>query len=91
VKKLPIYFWLLLAVFVLRLGLVFLFPPTADEAYYLLWAKHLSLSYVDHPPMVAFLNFIFTRLPIDLLIASRIGAMVLGLLITGVIYKISNS
>jgi len=91
VKKLPVYFWLLALVFVLRLFLVFLFPPTADEAYYLLWAKHLSLSYVDHPPMIAFLNFIFTKLPVDPLIASRLGCILLSLGIATVIYKISNS
>ncbi len=90
-KKLPVYFWLLAAVFVLRLFLVFLFPPTADEAYYLLWAKHLSLSYVDHPPMISFLNFIFTKLPIDPLLASRLGCVLLSLGIAAVIYKISNS
>jgi 4-amino-4-deoxy-L-arabinose transferase-like glycosyltransferase len=37
-----------------------LFPLTADESYYWLWSKHLALSYVDHPPMVAIFNFIFT-------------------------------
>jgi 4-amino-4-deoxy-L-arabinose transferase-like glycosyltransferase len=91
VKKLPVYFYLLAGVFVLRLFLVFLFPPTADEVYYLLWAKHLSLSYVDHPPMIAFLNFIFTKAPIDPLIASRLGCVLLSLGIAAVIYKISNS
>ncbi len=25
-----------------------------DEAYYWLWSKHLSLSYYDHPPMIAY-------------------------------------
>lgn len=90
-KKLPIYFWLLASVFVLRLALVFLFPPTADEAYYLLWAKHLSLSYVDHPPMISFLNYIFTKLPIDPLVASRLGGLLIAGLIAWVIYKISNS
>lgn len=85
------HLYLLIGVFVLRFFLVFLFPPTADEAYYLLWAKHLSLSYVDHPPMIAFLNFIFTRLPIDPLLASRLGCVLLSLGIAGVIYKISNS
>jgi hypothetical protein len=28
-------------------------PLTEDEAYYRLWAQHLSFGYLDHPPMVA--------------------------------------
>jgi 4-amino-4-deoxy-L-arabinose transferase-like glycosyltransferase len=28
-------------------------PLTEDEAYYRLWAEHLSAGYFDHPPMVA--------------------------------------
>jgi 4-amino-4-deoxy-L-arabinose transferase-like glycosyltransferase len=28
-------------------------PLTEDEAYYRLWAEHLSFGYFDHPPMVA--------------------------------------
>lgn len=26
-----------------------------DEAYYWVWSRHLSMSYVDHPPMIAWL------------------------------------
>src|SRR5947208_13436258 len=28
-------------------------PLTEDEAYYRLWAQHLQLGYLDHPPMIA--------------------------------------
>lgn len=31
-----------------------------DEAYYWDWSRHLSLSYLDHPPMIAYLIRIFT-------------------------------
>lgn len=30
-------------------------PLHFDEAYYLLWTKHLAWSYFDHPPMIAWL------------------------------------
>ena len=40
--------------FVLRLAVAAITPLSADEAYYWLWSKHLALSYLDHPPMVAF-------------------------------------
>lgn len=53
-------FVFLLIMTVVRIGLAMLFPITADESYYWLWTRHLSLSYVEHPPMVAWLNFIAT-------------------------------
>lgn len=31
------------------------FPPVEDELYYWTWAKHLSPSFFDHPPFVAWL------------------------------------
>ena len=33
-----------------------------DEAYYWYWSKHLDWSYVDHPPMVAYIMALFTSL-----------------------------
>ena len=33
-----------------------------DEAYYWYWAKHLDWSYMDHPPMVAYVMAFFTWL-----------------------------
>lgn len=37
-------------------------PPAEDELYYWTWAKNLSLSYFDHPPMVAWWISLSTRL-----------------------------
>jgi len=34
----------------------------ADEAYYWLWSRHLAAGYFDHPPMVAWLVWLSTRL-----------------------------
>jgi 4-amino-4-deoxy-L-arabinose transferase-like glycosyltransferase len=80
---------LLIITALLRLGLAVLFPLTADEAYYWLWSKHLSLSYVDHPPMVALINFISTSGK-ESLLGIRLGAVFLCLLITFFIYLISK-
>lgn len=33
-----------------------------DEAYYWVWSRHLSLSYLDHPPMIAYLIWASTKL-----------------------------
>jgi dolichol-phosphate mannosyltransferase len=35
-------------------------PVIDDEAYYWLWSRHLSLSYLDHPPLVAWLDAVTT-------------------------------
>jgi 4-amino-4-deoxy-L-arabinose transferase-like glycosyltransferase len=53
--------WIFLAAAtILRIALSSLFPLSADESYYWLWAKHLDWSYVDHPPMVAVINYLTT-------------------------------
>jgi hypothetical protein len=44
----------LLAISIFRIIIGNMFPITADEAYYWLWSKHLALSYVDHPSIVAY-------------------------------------
>ena len=64
-----------------RLVLALLFPLTADESYYWLWSKHLALSYVDHPPVVAYLNFLFT-LGQPTIFGLRLGAAFIFLLIS---------
>jgi len=80
--------WTLLIIFfIVRMALSLLFPLTADESYYWLWSKHLSLSYVDHPPMVAYINFLFT-FGQEFLFGVRLGANVLFFLISSLFYLI---
>ncbi len=40
----------------LKLAALFFGEPHADEAYYWLWGQHLSLSYLDHAPLHAWLQ-----------------------------------
>lgn len=78
--------WIFLAVATLvRIVLSSLFPLSADESYYWLWSKHLALSYVDHPPMVAYINFL-TTFGRENLFALRLGANILVLLTSILIY-----
>ena len=65
-KEMPPFRWDVAALLVLAytlllrlafLGLVNLIP---EEAYYWNYAQHLDLSYLDHPPMVAWLIWVFT-------------------------------
>jgi 4-amino-4-deoxy-L-arabinose transferase-like glycosyltransferase len=44
--------WLALAV---KTALLPFVPITPDEAYYFAWARHPALSYLDHPPFIAWL------------------------------------
>src|ERR1700761_7784411 len=44
--------WLTLAI---KTALLPFVPITPDEAYYFAWARHPALSYLDHPPFVAWL------------------------------------
>lgn len=46
--KIILFVFCFRVLFALHLGLV------NDEAYYWVWAQHLSLSYFDHPPLVAY-------------------------------------
>jgi 4-amino-4-deoxy-L-arabinose transferase-like glycosyltransferase len=57
----PKFVGLFLVAFVL-LRLVFWLVafPNPDEAYYWLWGQHPALSYYDHPPLLAWVNGIFT-------------------------------
>jgi 4-amino-4-deoxy-L-arabinose transferase-like glycosyltransferase len=46
----------------LRAYAAFNVPLTADEAYYWTWSLHPAFGYTDHPPMVAWLIWLGTRL-----------------------------
>lgn len=76
------------AAFIVRLLLAILFPLTADESYYWLWSKHLALSYVDHPPMVAYINFSFTWGK-EFLFGIRLGAALIFSL-TGILLYLAT-
>lgn len=63
---------------------------TDDEAYYWTWTKHLSYSYFDHPPMVAY----FLRLSTLILGDTSLAVRMPGILVTAIsslfIFKIIN-
>ena len=43
----------------LRLWLSVMAPPVGDEAYYWMWGQRLGWSYLDHPPLHAWLLSLF--------------------------------
>ena len=46
---------MLLAVFVLRLGIAAWLPMSGDEAYFIVWGKNLDYGYYDHTPVVGWI------------------------------------
>jgi len=78
-------FLVLLTIF--KVSIARYFPLIGDEAYYWLWSQHLDLSYIAHPPMVAYVNFILTGLFGNYEFVIRLGAILITLLISWVIYR----
>ncbi len=66
------------------------FPLIGDESFYWLWSKHLDLSYVDHPPMIAYYIKGLTLIFGDTEFAIRFGAVLLVTLITILVYRIGK-
>ncbi len=56
-------------------------PLLDDEAYYWIWSRHLDLSYLDHPPVIAYLIFLTTRFG-DSALWVRLGPILLGVATT---------
>lgn len=52
--------WLLilLPVLAVKLALAWLLPMTGDEAYFVLWGRHLDYGYYDHPPMAGWMTWL---------------------------------
>lgn len=53
--------WLLISIFIL-LGFSFFIFPTTDTYYYWTWSKNLQLSYLDGPPLIAYLLWCSTHI-----------------------------
>ncbi len=85
-------YWLgfTMACFLLRLVVVGVMPITAPEAYYWEWSRDLAWGYFDHPPMIAYVIRLFTLMGGDSVFFVRLGAVVLSLLTTVVIYRLAK-
>lgn len=54
-------------------------PVFAQEAYYWCYSQHPDLSYYDHPPMVAWMMWVGTRLFGDNVVGIRLGTWLCGI------------
>ena len=79
----------LLALVLVRLAVAARTPIIDDEGYYWLWSRHLSLSYLDHPPLVAWLDAIATSAARTEWLL-RLPAMVATLATTLVLYGLGR-
>ena len=70
-----------------KIGVAQYFPLIGDEAYYWLWSQRLDLSYIAHPPMVAYVNFIATGLFGNNAFIIRLAAITIVLLLSWIIYR----
>ena len=53
---------IVLLVLVFKLIIIFSFPLSGDEAYFVKWGESLSAGYYDHPPMVGWLIYFMSYL-----------------------------
>jgi 4-amino-4-deoxy-L-arabinose transferase-like glycosyltransferase len=86
-----VFFFTLAAVTCFKLWAMQLFPITCDEAYYWLWQKHLALSFVDHPPAIAYFNKFVGLFGAYNLFHYRLAALLLALLATYFVYAIGKT
>ena len=89
VGQIPWGLWLVLGAIVLRIAAAATGPVIDDEAYYWLWARHLAWGYVDHPPMIAWLIALTTRVG-DSAFAIRLSPLILGGLTTYVLFLLGR-
>jgi len=73
----------------LRLLISVLAELIYEEAYYWNYAQHLDIGYLDHPPMVGWLIWVFTSLLGDTEFAVRMGSFVCWCIVAYYSYKLA--
>ncbi|MEW6007160.1 MAG: glycosyltransferase family 39 protein [bacterium] len=81
-------FWLLF-LFLFRLWYITQVPITGDEAYHWEWSRHLDWGYYDHPPMVGYFIYLFTRLGSSLFFV-RFASVVVSLGLSIFVYLLTK-
>lgn len=77
---------LILTLFI-KLALAYFLPMSGDEAYFIIWARHLDFGYYDHPPMVGWILYLM-RLIGDSELVMRLPAVLLSTLIGMGVYRL---
>ncbi|MFA6192028.1 MAG: glycosyltransferase family 39 protein [Sulfurimonas sp.] len=87
-KEHALFLYFTLFVAILRLLLAPFVGLGVDEAHYVLYALNLDLSYFDHPPLVGWVQYIFTSLFSTNEFGSRTAAILIGAITSIFIYKL---
>ncbi len=89
------FFYFIGFVALIRLFLAPFVGLGVDEAHYVLYALHLDLSYFDHPPLVGWVQYLFTSLLGTNSFGARVAAILIGffssLFVYKLIYEINNN
>jgi 4-amino-4-deoxy-L-arabinose transferase-like glycosyltransferase len=86
-------FWVLITgMFLFRMIYILISPLqlSPEEAYYWSYSRHPALGYFDHPPMVAWIIWIFTSIFGHTEFGIRIGAVLLGAGLTFITYRLAK-
>lgn len=74
----------------IRLIFIFTLNLSDDEAYYWQYARHLSLSYYEHPPLVAWSNYLMMKLLGSTPYAVRMSALLYSIGDSILVWLITN-
>ncbi len=85
-----LFYLLLLGLTVFRLFYIQWVELAPDEAYYWTWSRHLQWAYYDHPPAVGFLIWLFTQIGGQGEFGVRLGWVIMGALVTFLLYRIAR-
>jgi 4-amino-4-deoxy-L-arabinose transferase-like glycosyltransferase len=81
---------LIFFLFLLRLYIIGHLGLGDDEAYYWDWSRHLSLSYFDHPPLIAYLIAMFIWIGKGSAFFVRLGVVILFSISNILIFEIGK-
>ena len=73
----------------LRVLVAPLAEPIVDEAYYWLYSQRMELAFLDHPPLVAWLDWLGTQLFGNTPAGVRVGALACGLIALAYMYRLA--
>ena len=86
-KNFKILFYIIsIALIILRLLFIGNTLLIDDEAYYAMYARHLSWGYIDHGPVIGYLIYLFTIIG-ENSFTVRLSALVLLIILTVVLYN----
>ena len=87
------YFFIGIVIYSVLLRFFYLGLPELfyEEAYYWNYAKHLDIGYLDHPPLVAWIIWLFTKLMGDNEFAVRFGAFIFWFVMAYFSYRLARN